>query len=185
MYDEAKTAQMAAFFLKKGGSEMRYIKVIKLLYLAEREHLAVYHSPMTGDFLSSMNNGPILSITYNCIKNEAGSKDRSWKKWIEDKKGYFISLKNKINSVEELDELSESDIEILNKIWDEFGEMSWTDIIQYTHDNCPEWKHPHGSSNPIEYSDIFKALDFPPEQIANIQASIEENNHCRKFLSVG
>lgn len=50
MFNELKTAQLAAYLLKQGGGRMEYIKLINLLYLAEREHLKLYHSPMTGDF---------------------------------------------------------------------------------------------------------------------------------------
>lgn len=184
MYDEAKTAQMAAFFLKMGGGRMEYIKIIKLLYLAEREHLNLYHSPMTGDRLYSLRKGPIVSITYNCIKKEACGKGKIWHKWISEKDGYLISLQNGFKNVEELDELSAADLEIVSDIWKRFGWMNWTQLIRYTHFNCPEWKHPGRSSTPIEYSDVLKALGYRPEKIARIEASIRENESSPKFASI-
>ena len=36
-FDEAKATQAAAFFLQLRGGQMHYIKLIKLLYLADRE----------------------------------------------------------------------------------------------------------------------------------------------------
>lgn len=176
MFNELKTAQMAAFFLKKErGCRTEYLKIIKLLYLSERLHLDRYHSPMTGDCLSSLDHGPVVSTTYNCIKKEKGQKGITWHEWIGEKNKYTISLKKDFNNIEELDELSEADLEIMSEVWDKFGWMSWTQIRDYTHDNCPEWKDPEGSSIPIEYRDVLKALGYGPDRIKNIEASIKES----------
>jgi hypothetical protein len=59
---------------------------------------------------------------------------------------------------EALDEVSDAEFAILEHVANEFGAMSGWDLREYTHRNCPEWKDPCGSSNPISYEDIFHAL---------------------------
>lgn len=37
MFNEEKVAQMAAYLLKKHGGSMRFIKLMKLMYLSDRK----------------------------------------------------------------------------------------------------------------------------------------------------
>jgi len=175
MYDEAKAAQVAAYFLHRGGGTMEYIKIIKLIYLAERENLNRYHEPLTGDLLFSLNQGPIVSTTLDCINKKATRNGEIWDQWIESPTGYCISLKADLKSTEDLEDLSIDDLEIVEDTWKRFGGMSWKQLIRYTHYNCPEWRFPNGSRIPIEYSDVFRALGLQPEAIQRIESSIAEN----------
>jgi hypothetical protein len=45
-YDVGKAAQAAAYFALKSGSSINVLKLCKLLYLAEREFMARYDTPM-------------------------------------------------------------------------------------------------------------------------------------------
>ena len=65
MFREEKVAQMAAYLLQKRGGRMAYIKLMKLLYLADREYMISYGDSMSGDRAVSMKNGPVLSQTYD------------------------------------------------------------------------------------------------------------------------
>src|ERR1017187_9578590 len=72
-FNEAKATQAASFFLKLRGGQMHYIKLIKLLYLADREALIRWGIPFTTDRHVSMDNGPVTSrilrlITEDCPK---------------------------------------------------------------------------------------------------------------------
>jgi uncharacterized phage-associated protein len=68
MFNERKVAQMAAFFLGQvQGGRMSHLKLMKLLYLAEREALRSLGLHLTGDHLVSMPHGPVLSMTLNLM----------------------------------------------------------------------------------------------------------------------
>lgn len=67
LFDEKTTVQLAAYFLKKRGGTMSYIKLIKLLYFAEREHIKQTGAPITKDTCFSMRNGPTLSNVLDLI----------------------------------------------------------------------------------------------------------------------
>lgn len=63
MYKERTAAQVAAYFLWKAKEPVKYIKLMKLMYLAEREFLLSHGSRLTGDELYSLPYGPVLSNT--------------------------------------------------------------------------------------------------------------------------
>jgi len=67
LFDEQRTAQAAAFFLHKAGGQMSKVKLMKLLYLAERESYRRYGEPISGDTLLSTPGGPVLSTTQNLM----------------------------------------------------------------------------------------------------------------------
>jgi uncharacterized phage-associated protein len=51
LFNEVRTAQAAAFLLYRAGGKLPLIKLVKLLYLAERLSLKKYGEPITGDKL--------------------------------------------------------------------------------------------------------------------------------------
>ena len=67
LFNERRTAQVAAFLLHRAGGSLPLIKLMKLMYLAERLSLQRYGEPLTGDRLVSMGHGPVLSRTYDHI----------------------------------------------------------------------------------------------------------------------
>jgi uncharacterized phage-associated protein len=169
LFNERKASQAAAYFLYRAGPAMQMpvLKLMKLLYLAERRSFERYCEPMIGDRLVSMPHGPVLSITYNHMNGELDSVDGGWDSWIGDREGHDVAIKNpeQLKSPEDdLLELSDSDLEILNEIWNDFGHMSKYQIRDYTHKHCPEWKDPRGSMIPMTFGDLFRALEFSSEK---------------------
>jgi uncharacterized phage-associated protein len=167
-FDERRTAQAAAFLLHRADAPMQLIKLIKLLYLAERLSLQRYGEPITGDKLVSMDHGPVLSRTYNHIVGSVPSMEGGWETWITDKSNHEVALRNKnmVRSPEEdLLRLSDSDLEVLDEIWRTFGSWEAFALVDYTHSGaCPEWEDPDGSSKPIQYETLFKALGYTAAQ---------------------
>lgn len=174
MFNEQKAAQIAAWFLAQAGGAMPHLKLMKLMYLADREAMRSHGFPMTGDHFVSMPHGPVLSNTLSHIDDEAPSAPDGWDSWISDKANYEVALVREA-SLEALDYLSRADLQVLAAIWGKFGHMSKYQIRDYTHNplNCPEWKDPKGSSHPIHYQTVFEALGFSPEMAASMAAEIQ------------
>jgi len=59
MYQEEKSAQIAAFFTKQEGGRIAHIKLIKLLYIADRTSMEESNFPITYDTMKSLPHGPI------------------------------------------------------------------------------------------------------------------------------
>lgn len=177
LFNERRAAQAAAFLLHSAGGTLPLIKLIKLLYLAERLSFARYAEPLTGDRLVSMTHGPVLSQTYNHINGAIPSAEGGWESWVSDRAGHVVALRDPsmIRSPEQdLMALSDSDLEVLGETWKEFGYWNRWDLVKYTHDHCPEWRDPEGSSNPIPYRDLFTALGYNAEQVKELVARLNE-----------
>lgn len=161
---------------------MYHLKLIKLLYLAERDSLAKYGEPINDDNLVSMDHGPVLSNTLNLINGSYNRDTPIWDDWISDREDHQISLKVTSLNRDDFDELSDSEIQILDDIWNIFGEMDRWALCDYTHENCTEWKNPHGSSIPISHRDVFLALGKNNEEATQLSGEILEHRKLDSFL---
>ena len=185
MFCEEKAAQMAAYLLLKRGGRMAYIKLMKLLYLSDRESLITYGDSMTGDKAVSMNNGPVLSQTYDLLKCGGDSEESPWNQWISGEPNYEVSLKKGVRGFDDdaFDELSKSDIKILDRVFNTFGHYKRFDLCLKTHDMCPEWQDPQGSSIPINPKDIFRSAGKTEEEAENCLRHVNERHQLKEFSS--
>ncbi|MCY3973814.1 MAG: Panacea domain-containing protein [Candidatus Dadabacteria bacterium] len=182
-FNERKVAEMAAYFLlktKKGI--MPHLKLMKLLYLSDRECFWQHGFSMSEDKMVSMPHGPVLSETLNLINGHRPPAPDGWDSLISDKADHQVSVDLKV-SVDDLLELSRADIETMDSVWDKFGHMSRWEIVNYTHDHCPEWEDPEGSSRPIELDTLFKALGFSKTQAKALKEQIAEQEAIDRIFS--
>ena len=189
LFNEKKAAQAAAYFLFRAGGPLSVLKLMKLLYFAERRSFEKFGESMIGDRLVSMPHGPVLSRTHNHMNGELPSIEGGWEFWIADRAEHDLGLRNPgaLRSPEQdLLELSDADLDVLGEIWSRFGHMAGWQLREYTHDHCPEWKDPDGSMIPMQPEDLFEALKFTPEQreaaLAKLRAEDEIN---AAFASAG
>jgi len=182
-YDEAKAAEIAAFFVIREGGSADILKLAKLMYLAERESFKRYGGPLTGDRLTSMKDGPVLSETLNHIR-EHGRRPRYWAELFSTRDGNALSLQQTDLSEDALRHLSDADIGLLKHIWDKFGPMSPGEIWRYVHTktNVPEYEDPGSSSRPIKLRVLLNNLDYSEEQSKAILKRIEEENEFHAAL---
>jgi uncharacterized phage-associated protein len=174
MFSEIRVTQMAAYLLKKRGGRMAYIKLLKLLYLAERQAMAKWGESISGDLFVSMPQGPVLSQTYDLIKGDTQSP---WNDLIKGEANYEVSLVHDIEA-EDLDELCPAELKILDQIFEEFGHIPRFEIVKYTHDHCAEWEDPRGSSYPIEPKSVFRAMGKNEHQV---QKLLEKHNEQQQL----
>lgn len=179
-YNPRKAAQVVAFFAIREGGAINVLKLAKLVYLGEREHLSRHDMPILFDSFVSMDHGPVASITLNFI-NGYGDAGTDWESFVSDRAGYDIGLASVRVSIDALDELSDAELATLDEVWARFGAMTKYSVRDWTHKNCPEWEDPHGSSNPIPYERVLKALG--KDHWAEIAESIEDARGVAKGLS--
>lgn len=159
-YNARKAAQVAAFFAKASGGKINVLKLVKLIYLADRLALETFEYPILEDKFVSMDHGPVNSITLNYVNGLSDDRE-VWAEFISDRTGHLIALSNPEIKIHDLDELSLAELKILNLIWDRYGKMSQFEVRDFTHKNCPEWEDPRGSSEPIPLERILKFLGKP------------------------
>lgn len=153
---------------------MDILKLVKLMYLADRESMEAYGFPITGDRMVSMPHGPVLSQTYDHIKGGLESCPDGWDAWVADLERKRVSLKQRED--QDLDELSRADEGILESVWNRFGAMTGWELRAFTHDNCAEWVDPRGSSSAISYARVFEVLGLSPEQAERAAVRIEDQD---------
>ncbi|MDR2897430.1 MAG: SocA family protein [Spirochaetaceae bacterium] len=184
MFNIEKVIQTCNYLLQKNGGSLNYTKMIKLLYLADRESLNEAGDTITGDTYVSMKNGPVLSTVYNLIKREQ-TNERDQIIWDSrfTKNGYdLIALSDRIPH----GELSRFEMNTLDKLFDQFSNCDFNDMIQYVHnpENCPEWKDTN-SSIPISLAEILeKRFGRTPEEIEWIIEEIESFNEEERLDSL-
>ena len=159
---------------------MPYLKLIKLLYIADRDAIAAYGSPITGDHYVSMDYGPVLSKTYDIIKTPPepgyGRVGEIWNHRIA-RENYDVRLLNDEEPV-----LSQADQSLARAVYEEHKDHDQFTIAELTHD-FPEWRDPAGISLPIDYEDILGALDKGKEETEDVLARLELKAFLQDFAS--
>ena len=181
-FDEAKTTQAAAMLLKENGGKMNYMKLIKLLYLADREALSKWERPITGDLYVAMPKGPVLSIVLDKInsgRNPSGVKSY-WHKYISSPEGYNVKL---LKHEPGFDELSKREKELLKSIFEQFKNYDQWQMVDICHDILPEWRDPKGTSIPIQIEDILRAVNKTERSIILIEDEVSHLNYVKAILS--
>lgn len=166
-----RAAQVTAFFAIKSGGKINILKAVKLIYLADRASMESRDYPITGDNFVSMEFGPVNSITYNYMKGLAPVRQEMWAEFVGSKNQHYIPIAVGVG-IDDLDELSRADLEILDSTWNKFKDIDQFTLADWTHKYCPEWRDPSGSSIPIEFATVFKHLNKmnPVELAEEIQS---------------
>ncbi|MBP3367025.1 MAG: SocA family protein [Treponema sp.] len=175
-----KLIQIVSYILAKYGNSLNYTKLIKILYLADRESLSETGYSITGDSYVSMRNGPVLSFLYDLIKNKYRNESVQYywnSKFVTDRFDIYT-----VCSFIPTGLLSDYEIETLDKIDRKFHDYSYGKLIDYVHNpaNCPEWKNT-ASSIPISKAEILEKLHFSEPEI-KILLQEEEKYRCEETL---
>lgn len=175
-FNEKKATEIAAFLLKMRGGRMSYLKLIKLLYLADREALSRWGFSVTNDRHVSMPHGPVVSNTYNLMMDDA--EKPFWSKFISAPLGdYELELIAECPT----DKMSRAEERLLAEIFERYGHMTRWQLRDYTH-GLPEWHDPHGSSLPISVDEILEAQGLSTADIEAITNDIKQVEKAEHLL---
>lgn len=159
-YDEKKATQVAAYFLSKHNNKISKLKLLKLMYIAERESFKICGEPMTFDDYYSLECGPILSQTYNFMK---GSPTGAyWGEHILQSSQRELQLINNPG----IGKLNPEEKRILDNVFEKYGRLTPSQLIRITH-RFPEYTETI-SSIPIEYSKIMEGVGIPKEEVEEL-----------------
>ena len=169
-FNERKALAASTHLLARAGGRMPYMRLVKLLYLADRASFLEYGHPITGDRYVAMKLGPVLSTVYDRIK------EGEWGGLIR-KVRYDVRL---VGS-EWIDPLSEAEIDILDDVSGFCEKLDHWKISNLTHE-LPEWKKaPNKINGDISVESILKALGKAEHDIA---ATAEESREQAFFEEV-
>lgn len=171
--DTLKLTQAAAFLLKRYGGFITRKRLLKLLYIADRELIRDTRRPLTGDRPVAMDHGPVLTHTYDLLKGTT-TEGALWNRHIQPVAPYTHKLVDDpgVGRLSKL-ELSKLD-EVLQRYW-------WIDdddLSLLTHD-FPEWRRnapPPKGVRPIPTEHVLEAVGLGGEAAkmqADAQADLE------------
>lgn len=133
---ERLATQMAVAFIAKANRPVGRLKLVKLMYLAEREAMRRFLLPIIGDQIFAMRQGMVVSITARLVRGE-GEDYGEWNQHIVGTaRGLGI---RKGVSVEQLDCLSEDDLGVIQSVWDRYGSKSQDELVHVVHHRLLEW----------------------------------------------
>lgn len=160
-YSELKATAVASFFLEQAGGELEDLKLMKLMYLAEREAVRQRNLGITGDKFYSMKNGPVLSQTLDRLNPQDGQYDDGiWREHISVPSQWKVRLDKPFDYSRTL---SRRELSILSQVWSQFGPWSKWELVNHVH-GFSEWRNPGSSRLPIAFQDILAGLDLQPEE---------------------
>ena len=108
------------------------IKLIKLMFMADKYHLLNYGRTITDDNYYAMPHGPVGGKTFNTLNESA----------FDHNKFFILTDDNKVIKKDckcEFELLSDTDKEAIEKIIEKFGKYETWDLVELTH-KYPEWQ---------------------------------------------
>ena len=132
--DKEKAVQASGVLLRLAPNfRMSRIRLIKLLYLADRKSLEEKSRPITGDRFVAMDHGPVLSGVYDLIKN-THSDPGSWPRHIRNDHNDLV-----LSSDPAVSELSRYEVRTLEQIFAKYENMDDWDFVEHVLHQLPEW----------------------------------------------
>lgn len=183
--DLLKIKAVLLYLLKKFGKEVDYIKIFKLLYLAQKEHLKLYGIPLFKDDFYAFVAGPAPSITYDICKVAEGSLHKpnldliAASIHVQEKKIGNNRIKY-VSALEEPDiiRMSKSNIKVLDFIFDKYHSYYSSRLSSITHnDNAwkSTWDNGNGKVEKIPLIEIAKTANIPQEMMEYLNETIIMN----------
>jgi uncharacterized phage-associated protein len=189
VFDIDKAVAAAAYVANKcRDREISVFLLLKIIYGAERDALAKWHRPITGDSFASMRKGPVLSRMYDLIKGTVSSSNSDRVKWSQH---FSPRSGNKIKLIAkpDLDVLSEREITVLDKsLRDIVALIKKKGVISDAlHEQWPEWRDPsrYGrGSIPLSLEDVLSEVVDDEFEVEKIVQEIQAISSAKAALQV-
>jgi uncharacterized phage-associated protein len=181
-FDEAKTTEAAAIFIKHAGGKMSYMGLLKFLYVADRLSLSRRGRPITGDEYFAMQFGPVLSRTKDLILDRAyPPSDGVWEKAIERDGQWDVKLTSDPGS----DSLSDAEEKIIEKVASDFARYAHDKFgfAKHLHDHFPEVEEvePRGRK-PLPLDRVLAGNKNSEQVDAQMLAELTEKDDIEAFF---
>jgi len=165
--------------------DLTTLKAVKLLYLADREHLLRYGRPILGDWYACMEQGPVPSRAYELLKQVRDPEPTVPLRGIDVVRSRIEARKGrryaqfKRHGTLTLSALSKSETTVLNETLKKFGHKKVRDLVNITHQHVA-WKKSDASGDHVmDYRAFFE--DAPGHE--DMRELMEEEQTDRDFIS--
>jgi len=178
LLDLARTIQAVAFLLRREPHRcMNYMRLLKVLYLAERKILADSGKPLTGSPVVAMKRGPVLEDVYSLIRSQHVAT-AEWAKHFR-----TVSYRLEMHDDPGSSQLSRFVTRTLEEVAAKFDNCDEFDMVDFTH-TLPEWQSndPGESSRRISLEDILRAVGRE-QDLDKIVSGAKADHDAAKFFA--
>lgn len=161
-FDKVKTLN-ALLYVANRVQRKDFHKIFKVIYFADRQHLADWGRPITGDTYIAMDAGPVPSRLYDMLKIVRGDS------YLPDTEGlgrYFqvenwMYVKPLVDA--DLDRLSPNEQEALSDAIAKYASLSYDEIKEKSHDVA--WRST-ARDFAIQWDNIAREAGLDEEEVA-------------------
>lgn len=165
--DAKKATHAVARLIEKSGGSADYLRLAKLIYLADRKSLLTRGIPIVGGHYFSMKNGPATGEVMDFVQQQNAPE---WKATISPRHGNTLKLK----SLPDFGALSEAELEILDRIVKEHAGKSTEQLVDWCHKHCEEYEEvPAGQRKDISVESILRAEKRDERKISQVVREAE------------
>jgi len=181
-FNERVATQVAAFFLSAGGKTIPdYIKLAKLMYLADREALLSLGFTLTKGTHFSLPKGPIVGEVNDLLSQSAHYKGVGfWEDHVRREGKYAVRLvKDPGRSL-----LGEPHLKVLEGIQAKHGGKDKWELVEYC-EALPEYRKPRGTkkSHLISYIRILRLAGRCQDEATKIARDNQAKDYLRHLLA--
>jgi uncharacterized phage-associated protein len=159
----------ASAYLSQRCPDMTKMKLFKLLFFADKQHLSNYARPIFGGRYIAMKDGPVPSEGYDIVKNDYHEFHRT----IEVVERYKLRLLSAEDSAL-AKKLSRSDRRVLDEVASRLGRLSAKQLLDMSHTE-PAWSRAELNAE-MDYSVLLEAADPIVRQL------VEEDQVVRDLI---
>ena len=152
-FNEQKATEAAGRLLERAG-QLDVMKLVRMLYLADREAILRWGRAITTDCYLFMKHGPVLIQISSLITegDDPRLEPSIWSAHITRPREGAVALQGPLD----YRQLSNGELEVLDGIVRQHGARTPWELVDLTR-SLPEWQDPHGSVITFDIQDILAA----------------------------
>ena len=176
-FDPEKSIQAVAFLLRREPHRcMNYMRLLKVLYIAEREIIAESGKPLTGSPVVAMKRGPVLQDVYDLIRSQHASTP-IWSRYFQVEHFHLEMIDDPgIGKLSRFVTRKLEEVAVRHQNDDEWA------MVEFTH-KLPEWvkNDPGESSKWISLEDILESVGRK-QDLNEIVRGTKDDEFARKLF---
>jgi uncharacterized phage-associated protein len=171
-----KATDAIARLIERSGADVDYLRIAKLIYLADRRSILERGLPIFGGKYYSMRRGPTIGefMDFANQRNAPG-----WSEFISPRRGNALNLLAKPH----YQSLSDYEKALLDAVVAEHFNRSTTDLVEWCHKHCTEYEEVESGRRPIEVETILKCGGKKKAHVAKVVAMAQELEEMDALLA--
>ena len=175
-FDGQKATEVSARFIALSGRRINILKLVKLVYLLDRESIARRGVPVVGGAYLSMRNGPVTSEILDLINaGKLWHCETDWEQFISDRHNHEVELIGDPGS----DHLSEFEMELIEELWHLHEHEDQWALAEWCHANCGEWLPLDKGREQISLTQLANEVGAEPSEVLE---NVAEQNFLKRVF---